>query len=311
MPRAGFRLTDRNDGPMPQARTLRSRQHSRVFVMDIAQATATLIHESADRLYEAPNWTASGDLILNADGALWRLAPRPGSIPEPIPLEGVPELNNDHVLAPDGETVFVSANDGHIYAAPLAGGHATRTTPNDGDAMRFLHGVSPDGADLAYIRIDLDDAGAWGVPRLHTIGVDGASDTPLTDGIAPVDGAEYSPDGSWIYVNTEQFSDEPGHAQIARIRPDGSGLEQLTVDEKVNWFPHLSPDGTLAYYLSFPIGTTGHPADVEVELRLVRGGDWANATTLVHLFGGQGTANVNAWASDSRRFAYVDYPIGS
>ena len=31
---------------------------------------------------------------------------------------------------------------------------------------------------------------------------------------------------------------------------------------------------------------------------------------LVRLRGGQGTMNVNSWAPDSRRLAYVDYPIG-
>jgi hypothetical protein len=30
---------------------------------------------------------------------------------------------------------------------------------------------------------------------------------------------------------------------------------------------------------------------------------------LVELFGGQGTINVPSWAPDSRRFAYVAYPL--
>ena len=36
--------------------------------------------------------------------------------------------------------------------------------------------------------------------------------------------------------------DAEGHAQIARLRPDGTQLQQLTFDERVNWFPHISPD---------------------------------------------------------------------
>jgi hypothetical protein len=32
-------------------------------------------------------------------------------------------------------------------------------------------------------------------------------------------------------------------------------------------------------------------------------------TTLVELFGGQGTINVNSWSPDSQRFAFVSYRL--
>ncbi len=84
-------------------------------------------------------------------------------------------------------------------------------------------------------------------------------------------------------------------------------IDQLAFDEPVNWFPHLSPDGRRVVYVSFPPGTLGHPADRPVQLReLLPDG---MTRVLVHLFGGQGTINVNSWAPDSRRFAYVRYPI--
>ena len=93
------------------------------------------------------------------------------------------------------------------------------------------------------------------------------------------------------------------------MRPDGRDLEQLTFGERVNWFPHLAPTGTDAVYLSYPPGTVGHPADLPVQLRLVRDGDWARAAVMAELLGGQGTINVNSWSPDSRRFAYVDYAV--
>jgi Tol biopolymer transport system component len=31
--------------------------------------------------------------------------------------------------------------------------------------------------------------------------------------------------------------------------------------------------------------------------------------TIVELFGGQGTLNVNSWAPDSKRFAFVSYRL--
>ena len=91
------------------------------------------------------------------------------------------------------------------------------------------------------------------------------------------------------------------------MRPSGSGVERITDDERVNWFPHPSPDGTHVLYVSFPGGTQGHPANKEVVLRLMRP-DGSESRDIYRLNGGQGTTNVNGWAPDSRRFAYVAYP---
>jgi len=101
---------------------------------------------------------------------------------------------------------------------------------------------------------------------------------------------------------------QPGHAQVFRMHAnDGTGLEQLTFDSQVNWFPHLSPDGKQIAFLSFPQGTLGHPADKDVLLRLMNP-DGSDQRTIASFFGGQGTINVNSWAPDSQRFAYVAYP---
>jgi TolB protein len=76
-----------------------------------------------DMVVEAPNWTLDGrSLIVNGDGRLWRAAAEGAAELEPINVPGIPDLNNDHVLAPDGEHIYLSANDGHIYQAPLGGG---------------------------------------------------------------------------------------------------------------------------------------------------------------------------------------------
>jgi Tol biopolymer transport system component len=94
------------------------------------------------------------------------------------------------------------------------------------------------------------------------------------------------------------------------MRPDGSGVEQLTFDERVNWFPHPSPDGRQVVYLSYPEGTLGHPPDKAVILRLMTP-EGLDIRDIAAFNGGQGTINVNSWAPDSRRFAYVAYPFGS
>ena len=94
-------------------------------------------------------------------------------------------------------------------------------------------------------------------------------------------------------------------------RPRAGRLERLVASDTVDWFPHLSPDGDLATYISFPTGTLGHPADLTVEVRVVRTDDWIESLHVFPLFGGQGTLNVNSWAPDSRRFAFVAYPISA
>jgi len=90
---------------------------------------------------------------------------------------------------------------------------------------------------------------------------------------------------------------------------EGGPMERLVESESVDWFPHLSPDGGLASYISFPPGTQGHPSDLDVEVRLVRTADWGNVVCRFALFGGQGTLNVNSWSPDSSRFAFVAYSL--
>jgi TolB protein len=87
---------------------------------------------------------------------------------------------------------------------------------------------------------------------------------------------------------------------------DGSAVTQLTFDERVNWFPHPSPDGERIVYISFPPGTLGHPANKDVILRALDPVSH-ESRDLDSFNGGQGTINVTSWAPDSRRFAYVTY----
>lgn len=294
-------------------RTLQPGQRCEVWIASVT-GQAELVYNTDGVLFEAPNWTLDGGaLVLNGDGRLWTLEVSGGSGGEPkeVPLSGIPALNNDHVLAPDGEGIFLSANDGHIYRALLEGGPATRITDDDG-SFHFLHGVSPDGKELAYVGIEAGDFTQPG--RLMTIASDcGAAARvdarPLDVGSGHCDGPEYSPDGKWLYLNTESFTTAPGHAQLARIRVDGSNFEQLLDSETVDWFPHLSRDGSHATYLRFPSGTVGHPADVPVAVVLVSTEDWTVPLHTWPLFGGQGTLNVNSWSPDSTHFAFVAYPL--
>ena len=218
-------------------------------------------------------------------------------------------MNNDHVLSPDGERIYFSA-DGHLYCVPLAGGDARRVSnvhPVEEHYSYWLHGVSPDETTLAYVSVEPEGDQPRGRRNLATIPAAGGPDHRITEGVNAYDGPEFSPDGEWIYYNSEEAAARPGHAQIFRMRPDGGGRERLTFDERVNWLPHLSPDGRMLVYISYDPGTITHPADLPVELRVMPS-DGGTPRTVVRLFGGQGTLNTNGWAPDSRHFAFVAYP---
>ncbi|MBL4890893.1 MAG: hypothetical protein JKX91_03525 [Rhizobiaceae bacterium] len=51
------------------------------------------------------------------------------------------------------------------------------------------------------------------------------------------------------------------------MKTDGSQMEQLTHDDRVNWFPHFPPDGSIVAFISFPTDTIGHPANKDVLIR--------------------------------------------
>ena len=291
-----------------RGRSLKPGQVSELTIIDADGGNRQVLF-TANEIIEAPNWTPDGQwLIFNAGGELWRISPDGATGPEKLDTGPLRDLNNDHVLSPDGSLIYVSSDDSHLYVLPVEGGTPRRISNTHPERHHYyLHGVSPDGTTLVYTGVNTHDGNSWGKVNIWTIPATGGADTPLTNVLVPNDGAEYSPDGQWIWFNSEQGS--PGHAQIFKMRADGSELTQITFDERVNWFPHFSRDGEHIVYLSYPEGTQGHPADKAVILRYMRP-DGTGRRDVVAFNGGQGTINVNSWAPDNRRFGYVAYPIG-
>ncbi|HEY3506879.1 MAG TPA: hypothetical protein VGN37_29325 [Actinocatenispora sp.] len=290
------------------ARTLLPGQRAELFVADVAAGTLRLVYRSDRMLFEAPNWTPDGRfLVVNADGGLWRLPADGTAGPEPVDLAGVPPVNNDHLVLPSGAGYLVSADDGHIHLVDGRGG-ARRVTDSKEPARafrHFLHGVSADGTTIAYVGTERADGDDWALRRVFTRALTGGPDVLVGDGFSPADGPEFGPDGM-LYLNSEVGT---GTAQLFRCAPDGSGLVRLTDDDRVNWFPHPSPDGRHLAYVSFPPGTAGHPENVDVLVRLCAP-DGTGVRDVAAVFGGQGTMNVPSWAPDSERFAFVAYPAG-
>jgi TolB protein len=300
-------MTENSDDLTMMPRQLQPGQWTEVWIAAVDSESAQSVYSTETLLLEAPNWAPDGGgLLLNGDGALWRLDLEPDVELRRLPIDDLPPINNDHVLDAERGLIYLSANDGHIYVAPIEGGSAKRVT-NDSSRYHFLHGVSPDGATLAFVELRRADFAVPG--RLALISSVGGETRYPDAGTRHLDGPEYSPDGAWLYFNTEEFAKRPGHAQLARMPANGGRIERLVESDSVDWFPHLSPNSELATYISFPPGTLGHPADLDVEVRLVRTTDWRDPVWSFPLFGGQGTLNVNSWSPDGRRFAFVAYPL--
>lgn len=290
-------------------RDLQPGQRCRIRIADLDGATQDVLWESSDQIVEAANWTPDGSsLIVNSQGRLFRLdVSSPDSL-APIATGSIDDFNNDHLVSRDGRTIFASSEGtGHIFAVPIEGGEPRRVTPErDATFSYFLQGLSPAGDVLSYAAAT-PAAEEGFVSSLGTIRVDGSREEVHTSWPGSSVGFEYSPVGDWWYFNSDSWAETTSGAQVYRMRPDGSDLEQLTAGPRVHWFPKVSPTGEGVAYLSFPAGTVGHDANVEVELWMMAP-DGGHQEKIVELVGGQGTLNVNSWHPEGRRFAFIDYP---
>src|SRR5690606_14234987 len=129
-----------------KGRSLLPGQIAQLITIDIDDARPNVIFE-AHEIIEAPNWTPDGQwLVFNAGGEIWRIAADGSDAPVKIDTGTIRDLNNDHVLSPDGETIYLSDNDGHLYAVALSGGQPRRVSNEHATPHHYyLHGISPDG----------------------------------------------------------------------------------------------------------------------------------------------------------------------
>ena len=276
----------------------------RLETMNVFDGVRKVIYEDKKN-FEAPNWMPDGKKLLINMGGLAYTIPVEGGELEKLNTGSAARLNNDHCISFDGKMLGISHDDGkgsNIFVLPLTGGEPQRVTD---EAPSYLHGWAPNNKEVVYV------AQRNGVPiyDIYRKNIKGGAEIKLTNNKKNehVDGCEYSPDGKYIYYNG---SVNGGTMQIWRMKPDGSGKEQLTFDEYNDWFPHISPDGKWIVFISFlsDIELNSHPPYQRVMLRLmpVSGGA---PKVIAWLYGGQGTLNVNSWSPDSKSIAFVSNGI--
>ncbi len=294
---------------------------SHIAIYDVAARSSRVVY-SGDGVIEAPNWSRDGKfLLVNTRGDLFRL-PLSGGKPELERLTLSPgsySCNNDHDLSSDGRLLAFSATavasatplvgKSQVWVAHADGSNVKLVTP---EAPSYFHGWSPDARFLAFVAERGD-----GRYELYRVSAEAGPEERLTTAGGYDDGPEYSPDGRWIYFN----SNRSGRWNLWRMPPDGAGpgdarAQQVTSDEPEDWFPHISPDGKWMVFLSFPPGTEGHNDRMPgMQLRLAHTPGAKPAAdgieVLSEFYGGQGTINVNSWSPDSQQFGYVIYqPVG-
>ena len=284
----------------------RERTASYLNILD-TETGAVRVVRRFEGVMEAPNWLQGEEKVLyNADGHIYTCDLETGETAL-VDTGFCDSCNNDHVVSADGKSLAVShmtfdqGFTSRVYVLPLAGGEPRLVTPN---TPSFLHGWSPDGKEMAYCAFR--DHGAGREVDVYTIPAEGGEEQRLTRG-GFNDGPEYSPDGRYIWYN----STRSGLMQLWRMRRDGSEQTQMTAFPRNNWFGHVSPDGKNVVWISYAEGELDpdeHLPNMRVELWRMAA-DGSEQKRLVSFFGGQGSMNVNSWAADSRRVAFVSYEL--
>jgi Tol biopolymer transport system component len=195
----------------------------------------------------APIWSPDGASLLflsDRGGAMnvWRVAldPRGGPRGEPEPVTTPARLVSAISLSKDGrQLLYVSAemrsSIGRAGLDPARG--AVREPPRavfQASRMVLSQDVSPDGEWIAFTtQAQRED--------IHVVRADGTGYRQITDDAFRDRAPRWSPDGRRIAF----YSDRSGRYEAWAIRPDGSGIEQLTRTEGLpHWLPEWSPDGT-------------------------------------------------------------------
>ena len=169
-----------------------------------------------------------------------------------IQTGAVKGINNDHGISPDGKTLAISARADLRRCRPKGGSRSRspqgpRATSTAGRPTARRSPTAPSGATIST-----------STPSPPTA----ATRRRLTTHAGYDDGPDYSPDGSWIYFN----SDRSGNWDIWRIPADGAGpddakAERITNDELGGLVPAPLAGRQVAGLPLLPQGDEGPPGE--------------------------------------------------
>ena len=198
----------------------------------------------------SPAWAPDGRTLYfcsDRGGSMniWRLTIDPGNgrvVENPMSITAPTRFVNGIDIARNGAVLIFEAleerwsvmradfdpEQGTTTSAPFP---VLRSAPPLGASIN----ISPDGEWVAFTSHGQQE-------DLFLIGIKGAGYRRVTEKVSPIlRGPAWSPDGQRIafYCNREPKN----QLELWSIRPDGSGLHQLTKLGSTLWYPIWSPDG--------------------------------------------------------------------
>ncbi len=172
-----------------------------------------------------------------------------------VPVTDNAALNVSPAWTPDSRhLLFVSNRDGarDVYVVRLGSSGKPAGRPSRLTTGLNAHSISlsADGTRLAY-SVYTSHANIWAIsiPADGPISADRA--TQITTGNQTVEGLTVSPDGRWLYFD----SDRSGNSDIYRMPLGGGEPQQLTTDPADDFAPDVSPDGRWVAFHSLRFGT--------------------------------------------------------
>jgi Tol biopolymer transport system component len=212
-------------------------------------------------------WLGAGALVVASAFGWWSWSRRSPQVPAQ-PLKIAPFAAADAgpkqwpQLSPDGEKVAYGwrgpdDDNWDIYVKALGvGTKPFRLTEHPAD--EFGPVWSPDGRQIAFVRVSESGGATYAVPSL------GGQERRLTDGNDvvrwgdPVLNLSWSPDGKWL-----AFGEKPSQgraSRIVRVSLDTREKQPLTSppeDTQGDRYPSFSPDGTLLAFIRSGSGSFG------------------------------------------------------
>lgn len=194
----------------------------------------------------------NGAVISSADGDMFSIDP---ATYVSTPLITGPKFDFGPVFSRDG-TKFAFLRGGPTDCGEPDCGLILVIADADGSAIREITPASPgldwldwspDGTRIAFL------SGTEGRHRINVVNVDGTGIKTLTEVVQPANQLSWlPPDGREILFRGEHLLDSDPPAAIFAIRPDGSGLRQISTRPALDGNDYqdlsVSPDGArLAY----------------------------------------------------------------